>query len=59
VLVGIVVAYISPEKKPRAARELFVIIRGFALSLGSHDKKGSWGEPHESVFAQHPYKETI
>jgi len=46
-------------KKPRPAGQLFFIICGFALSLGSHDKKGYWGEPHESVFAQHLHEETI
>ena len=42
-----------------AAGELFIIIRGRGLSLGRHENKGSWGEPHESVFAQHFHKETI
>ena len=35
----------------RAAGELFIIICGCGLSLGRHENKGSWGEPHESAFA--------
>ena len=57
-VVVVVVAYTSRGKKSRAAGELFIIIRGCGLSLGSHENKGSWGEPHESVFAQHFCKET-
>ena len=51
-------ANLSVSREQRAG-ELPQIIRGGGLSLGSHENKGSWGEPHESVFAQHPYKETI
>ena len=41
-----------------AAGNLFIIIRGCGLFLGRRANKGSWGEPHESAFAQHFHKET-
>ena len=59
IVVVVAVAYTYRGIKSRAAGELFIIIRGDRLSLGSHEHKGSWGEPHESVFADHFHKETI